>query len=166
MIKANVHKFVTAFKSLDQNDQLLLADAIVEELHKCDTLIEQDGFNRDLCGMVMPELEKFISITRDKLELEKTKNLLERFDKLSKEYQEKVMEKFLTSSVKDEMEISFEVYLIQQEYAYGRSICEKEGHIPSEWIETPGEMFWRKKCTRCGEIVDSTDKKPKGFIKK
>lgn len=166
MKKANIQKFIAVFQELDPSDQLLLADAIVEELHKSDRLIEQDGFNRDLCGMVMPELEKFVSITRDKIELEKAKNLLERFDKLPKEYQEKVMGSFLTSSVKDEMEIAFEVYLIQQEYNYGRTICKKEGHIPSEWIQAPGQQLWRKKCLRCNEIVDGTDKKPKTFTKK
>ena len=167
MRKFNIQKFIEVFKQLDPCDQLLLADVLVEELHKSDRLIEQDGFNRDLCGMIMPELEKFISITKDKLELGYAKELLDRFDRLPVEYQEKTMEQFLTGSLKDEMKIDFETHLLVQEHDYKQDVCKNEGHLPSEWEEVTfngGIKGYMRQCPRCGRFI-CREEKPKEFIK-
>ena len=158
MTKANIQKFIEIFKTLDPKDKLEIANAIVEELHLSDSFIREDGYDRDLSGMVMPILEDYISKETNKDKLETTKKLVDRFNKLPSNHQSNVIES---------LEENFESAITREEQFYGYQICQKEGHIFTNWEEKEtkwkefDEAGWceyyekyqylKRKCTRCGK---------------
>ena len=134
----NVRKFVEVFKNLDPQDKLVIANAIVEELHLNDSLLREDGYDRDLSGLVMPILEDYISKETNKEKLKRTKKLLDRYNKLPDINKTNVIEG---------LEEEFNLALIKEESFIGYQICQKEGHI------------WKNDiCTRCGKEKIKTNK--------
>lgn len=131
MLKVDIEKFVKIFSSLDPKDKLQIADAIVEELHLSDSLIREDGYDRDLSGMVMPILENYITNETNKEKLKNTKQLLDRFNKLPDSNKANIIEG---------LEEEFNLALIKEESFVGYQTCQKEGHIWNNNI-----------CTRCGK---------------
>ena len=131
MKKVDIQKFVQIFKNLDPKDKLQIADAIVEELHKSDSLLREDGYDRNLCGMVMPVLEEFVSKETNKEKLKNTKKLLTRFNKLPNNNKTNIIEG---------LEEEFTQAITKEEMFIGFQICQKEGHIWNNNI-----------CTRCGK---------------
>lgn len=131
MKKIDIEKFVKVFKTLDSIDKLQIADAIVEELHKSDALKREDGFDRNLCGMVMPILDDYIKQESNKNKLNNIKGLIDRFNKLPDSNKANVIEG---------LEEEFTQKVIKEEMYIGYQICQKEGHIWNNNI-----------CTRCGK---------------
>lgn len=78
----NIENFIKIFKGLDPNDQLKIANAIVESLHLSDNLLREDGYDRDLSSMVMPILEDYVSKQTNKEKLKNTKELITKFNEL------------------------------------------------------------------------------------
>lgn len=140
----NIRKFVEVFKNLDPQDKLIIADAIVEELHLSDKLLEQDGYNRDLSGMIMPILEDYVSKEKNKEKLKHTNELLDRFNKLPANNQTNIIES---------LEESFENKLTQEELFYKYQLCQKEGHIFDDINKSKkGKPYIKRKCLRCGMV--------------
>lgn len=138
MKKVEIEKFVKIFSSLDPKDKLQIADAIVEELHLSDSFIREDGYDRDLSGMVMPILENYITNETNKEKLKNTKQLLDRFNKLPDSNKANIIEG---------LEEEFNLALIKEESFVGYQTCQKEGHIWNNNI-----------CTRCGKEKIKTNK--------
>lgn len=165
MKEDNLRRFTQVFKNLDPNDRLEVANAIVESLHLSDSLLREDGYDRDLSGLVMPILENYISTGNNQIKLNRIKQLVERFNKLPLEHQSNVIEA---------LEESIGEKLTQEELFYGYQICQKEGHTFGPWneniIERPefdeaGWCFYKEKylvynriCKRCGKEEIRTNK--------
>ena len=113
MKKIDIEKFVKVFKTLDPIDKLQIADAIVEELHKSDALKREDGFDRNLCGMVMPILDDYIKQESNKNKLNNIKGLIDRFNKLPDSNKVNVIEgleeEFTQKVIKEEMYIGYQI---------------------------------------------------------
>lgn len=109
-------------------------------------------------------------INMKKIELNKMKQILERFNRLSSNHKKNVLEKI-------------DRVLREEELSYGREICQKEGqHSYGEWYSREYEIVefdeasWReytergihyiRECTRCGateyaSTLEDTKKKTK-----
>ena len=109
-------------------------------------------------------------INMKKIELNKMKQILERFNRLSSNHKKNVLEKI-------------DRVLREEELSYGREICQKEGqHAYGEWYTKEYEIFefdestkkqiietgvsYIRECTRCGateyaSTLEDTKKKTK-----
>lgn len=103
-------------------------------------------------------LDNYILNTTDKSKLDKLKQLMGRFNRLPVNRQAYIMET---------LEKKFEQAILKEEMTYfGDEICQKEGHIYTEWEDkvfedkyfdeagwcevTEKHPYQKRKCERCG----------------
>ena len=167
-------QWIYNFKSLDPNQQLEIAKALVEELQINERhLVAEDKYNNEMSRALRLFFNKMVKNTNVKQELKALQTTLNTFQSLSPEKQSKVIEAFV-SSIQHYYEI--------QEHEQNEKTCEREGHLFDEWrkveyrgsrrvdskdgsfydhngylqsyttqtYEDYSELYWIRTCKRCG----------------
>lgn len=157
----NVNKWIYNFNSLGPENQLKVADAIIEELRDNETTFDTSEYDREKSKLVRNAFETFISIPAQNEELKSNIELFKEFDSLSDDNKNKVINEIFKIIKK---------YLEIQEQENKKMMCEKEGCIFSEWkkVTWPTEEpvwdaglrgyvkvkheNWKRTCSRCGHV--------------
>lgn len=168
----NVNKWIYNFNSLGPEDQLKVADAIIEELRDNETTFDTSEYNREKSKLVRDAFETFISIDAQNEELKSNIELFKGFDSLSDDNKNKAINEIFKIIKK---------YLEIQEQENKKMMCEKEGHIFSEWkkvtwsTEEPvwdaglrgyvkvEHENWKRTCSRCG-FVETVKEEPAELV--
>ncbi len=168
----NVNKWIYNFNSLGPEDQLKVADAIIEELRDNESTFDTSEYDREKSKLVRNAFETFISIPAQNEELKSNIELFKRFDSLSVDNKNKVINEIFKIIKK---------YLEIQEQENKKMMCEKEGHIFSEWkkvtwsTEEPvwdagirgyvkvEHENWKRTCSRCG-FVETVKEEPAELV--
>ena len=164
MKKKDTEKWVDEFQDLDADTQLKVVEKIVHELYLNEEVLGDDCYDVIKSSSLKKVLEDYISYLLSKPKMKKIKSLLERFDRLDKEYKISLIEELLEP---------FEEKLEEHEQEQVLSICKNEGHAWGIWkkgnqtkygIYCPADFLnpmrgqpysyevpiWIRNCERCG----------------
>ncbi len=168
----NVNRWIYNFNSLVPENQLKVADAIIGELRDNETTFDTSEYDREKSKLVRDAFETFISIDAQNEELKSNIELFKGFDSLSDDNKNKAINEIFKIIKK---------YLEIQEQENKKMMCEKEGHIFSEWkkvtwsTEEPvwdagirgyvkvEHENWKRTCSRCG-FVETVKEEPAELV--
>ena len=168
----NVNRWIYNFNSLVPENQLKVADAIIGELRDNETTFDTSEYDREKSKLVRNAFESFISIAAQNEELKSNIELFKRFDSLSVDNKNKVINEIFKIIKK---------YLEIQEQENKKMMCQKEGCIFSEWkkvtwsTEEPvwdaglrgyvkvEHENWKRTCSRCG-FVETVKEEPAELV--
>ena len=168
----NVNRWIYNFNSLGPENQLKVADAIIGELRDNETTFDTSEYDCEKSKLVRNAFETFISIAAQNEELKSNIELFKEFDSLSEDNKNKAINEIFKIIKK---------YLEIQEQENKKMMCQKEGHIFSEWkkatwfTEEPvwdaglrgyvkvEHENWRRTCSRCG-FVETVKEEPTELI--
>ena len=181
MGKVNKKMWVDRFVDLDPEDQFDIAKLIVEELGlneevyledvECDCLDDwPKGYDVEESKKMRETFAKFADAAQNKAELLNLRRAIEGYDTLSEKRKSIVHNKML-DAINNE--------LLEQQYDDRKKICNKEGHLFTEWKHNTWTTSedgwidhqlvpnmehyhenWTRECARCG-YTEKTDKRPK-----
>ncbi len=167
-------QWIYNFNSLNPNQQLEIARALVEELKDNErNLNAEDEYNNEASQTVRMFLNKMVKNANTKQELKALETTLSCFQTLSPERQSKVIESIVSS---------IQHYYKIQEHEERERICQQNGHLFDEWekveyktsrqinskdnsyydynpyrisyktntYEYYDEIYWIRTCKRCG----------------
>ena len=167
-------QWIYNFNSLDPDNQLEIAKALVEELKDNERYLDaEDKYNNEISQTLRLFFNKMIKNVNTKEELETLQTTLSYFQSLSPERQSKVIESIVSST---------KHYHEMQELEKKKDVCQQEGHLFGEWerveynksrrvdsknqsyydnngylhnyktdtYEDYNESYWLKTCKRCG----------------
>ena len=169
-------QWVYNFNSLDPNNQLVVASAIVEELQDNERFLEPiDKYDNERSKTIRLFLDKIVKNASTKQELKSLQATLSCFQSLSADNKAKVIES-LVSSIEHYHEI--------QDHEAKEKICQVEGHIMGEWKYDSWTTYedsiidhqevhnmechheeWTRTCKRCG-YQETVKTEPKEVRKK
>lgn len=184
-----IKQWIYNFNSLDPNQQLEIAKALVEELKDNERYLDaEDEYNNEMSQAIRLFFNKMVKNANTKQDLNALQTTLSCFQSLSPERQSKVIES-IVSSIQHYYEI--------QEHEQKEGICKREGHLFDEWrkveyknsrhidskdnsyydrngylrsytthtYEDYDEIYWIRTCKRCGYSEKSLQE-PKEVIEK
>ncbi len=156
-----IKQWIYNFNSLDPNQQLEIAKALVEELKDNERYLDaEDEYNNEMSQAVRLFFNRMVKNANTKQELKDLQTTLSCFQSLSPERQSKVIESIVSS---------IQHYYGIQEHEQRERICQSEGHVMGEWeyhswttyedtvidhqqvhgLECHHEE-WTRTCKRCG----------------
>ena len=171
-------KWVDNFRLLEPEQQLEIANAVIEELELNEDVInediEDDTYDEEDEKYDMSKSETlrklflaFINMTNNSEKLNKYKEILNKYDSLGDEYKEKVLDRF-GDIITNEYD--------NQTHDINAAICLKEGHVFGEWKYAPWTEYgpgmidhqsiermeytherWICTCGRCGFVKKVTE---------
>ena len=162
----NKNKWIINFNNLEPKNQLLVADAIIEELIENERIFSKEEYDKEKSEIVRDFL-KSIKLNKNNLS-----NVLEKYENLSQKNKEKI--------VNDIFEIILK-YLEIQNQEDKEEICQKEGHTFGKWKKITWitkEVYWdagprgyidvehnrwERTCDRCG-FIEKSDDEPQELI--
>lgn len=165
-------KWINNFKDLDPKDQLVVADAIKEELSFNEKVLDDDEYDKVQSENIAEFFNLIKSNIKNTSTLNNFKKLIKKYDGLSLDNKRKVMDEFLLILTK---------YSKIQEQEDKEKICLNEGHTFKNWKKityTTKEVFWdagprgfidvehnvwKRTCSRCG-LVETVDNEPQELI--
>ncbi len=167
----NKNKWIYNFNNLAPENQLIVAEAIKEELEDNEyCLDDEDNYNKEEAKIVKHFFEKLISNTKKSEELEKIRTLLNSFETLTKRNQTNIINKF-AQEIKEYQKI--------EEQQNKEEICQREGHEFKKWHKRQWTTYeegvidhqfihrirweheeWIRECNRCG-FVERSETRPK-----
>ena len=152
--------WINNFKSFNSKQQLKIAEVIKNELETDELFKDENEYDVSKSEQIRSFFRTLLETTIKKEDVEKNKDILKRFEKLSLNYRIDALYKII-----EIIESSYK----KQEQEMGANICQKEGHIFSDWeyhsYTTHGlvmypdhqvgeglieHTFWRRVCNRCG----------------
>ena len=184
-----IKQWIYNFNSLEPNQQLEIAKALVEELKDNERYLDaEDEYNNEMSQAIRLFFNEMLKNDNTKQYLKALQTTLSCFQLLSLEKQSKVIES-IVSSIQHYYEI--------QEHEQKGSICQREGHLFDEWrkveyknsrrinskdnssydhngylqsytthtYENYDEIYWIRTCERCGYSEKSLQE-PKEVIEK
>lgn len=175
----NISKWIYNYNSLNPDNQLLVAEAIVNELRDNEITFDDGEYDKEKSKIVREFFELIINNVKQAEELKKFANIFERYEELSQDNRKEVINKIIEIIVK---------YLGIQEQEEKVQVCRKQGHINTPWkridyIETIENPYWGsrdyivmdqwikekrtkwvRECKRCG-YVETVMEEPQELIK-
>ena len=182
-------QWIYNFNSLDPDQQLEIAKAVVEELKDNEELLDaEDEYNNEMSQAIRLFFNKMIKNANTKQDLKALQTTLSYFQSLSPEKQSMVIDSIVSS-----IQRYHEMQVCEQK----ESICQQEGHTFDEWrkvenkrfrdidsrndnyydrngyerkystqsYEKYDEVYWIRTCKRCGYIEKSLQE-PEEVIEK
>ncbi len=167
----NLDKWVKGFSDLDPDNQLIIAEKILEELELNESTFEADEYDlyasKELSEMFFDLIRDLTDKTQDTVNVGR----LRRFKNLSHENQVAVLK---------EMIDIIDTHLELQDIEEKREICNVEGHQFTRWSHNEWDTLetayftdhqvvencpvhhenWYRTCKRCG-YVETSDKEPR-----
>ena len=183
-------QWIYNFNSLDPNQQLEIAKALVEELKDNESYLTlEDEYNNEMSQEIREFFNKMIKNANKKQDLKALQTTLSSFQSLSPEKQSKVIESIVSS---------IQHYSKIQEQEQKESICQREEHIFNEWkkvkytkihhidstdnsyydhngylrnytthtYEDYADICWERTCKRCGYSEKSMQEPKEVIIKR
>ena len=171
----NKSKWIYNYNGLDPDNQLVVAEAIANELKDNEMTFDEDEYDKEKSRIVREFFNSIRNNARQSEELKKFADIFERYESLSQDNRKKVINEVFKIVVK---------YLGIQEQEDKEKICKQEGHtfgkwkhnIWTEYIDTvidhqhvpnyPIELEnWERTCSRCG-FVEEVEHEPQELIDK
>ena len=168
----NKSKWIFNYNSLDPDDQLIVAEAIANELRDNEATFDENEYDKEKSRIVREFFNSIKTNAKKSEELKKIADIIERYESLSQSNRKKVINEVLGIIVK---------YLGIQEQKDKENICKKEGHTFGKWKRrtwTTKEVYWdagpqgnvdveheawERTCTRCG-FTQEFDYEPQELI--
>ena len=171
-------KWVDNFICLEPEQQIKVANAIIEELELNEDVIKEDiedevyddsdeEYDMEKSEAIRKMFNSFIDVTNKKEELSKYRDILEKYDFLAPEYKRRVLDNF-GNIIKKQYD--------EQIHDANEKVCEREGHLFGEWKYVqwttygPGMIDhqsiermpythekWTCTCGRCGFVKKVTE---------
>ena len=171
----NKSKWIYNYNGLDPDNQLVVAEAIANELKDNEMTFDEDEYDKEKSRIVREFFNSIRNNARQSEELKKFADIFERYESLSQDNRKKVINEVFEIVVK---------YLGIQEQEDKEKICKQEGHTFGKWkhnkwterIDTvidhqhvpnyPIEHEnWERTCSRCG-FVEEVEHEPQELIDK
>ena len=159
MTHDEIEKLKIKISRAEANEQLELAEIIINELIANNECFDESEYDIDKSYDYLDNLTFFVDKIKNKIELRKIKKIKDRYNKLPKPKQKillKEIEKLLINVEKNSIKKT-------------NSKCRQEGHLYNTWEEIRciseqlkkddndnrkfikcEEIYWIKKCKRCG----------------
>lgn len=155
-------KWIDNYNSLNPNNQLEVAEAIVNKLKDNEKNFNDDEYDKENSKVVRELFNSIKNKINQSEELKKFNNVFNRYESLSPNNRKKVSNEIFKTIVK---------YLRIQKQDDKNKICEHEGHIFGKWKNIKWTEFvdtvidhqyiddypieheeWFRTCTRCGFV--------------
>jgi hypothetical protein len=119
----------TAIENMNSNNQLELAELLVEELSSHENLVN-DTYNVEKSVQLREVLEKFLSQLNTNKKSDKYVHALEAFTSLGLKYQKEIVAAFCKETLDQLEEAKKDAKVLQ---------CEQNGHVLGEWVKKTRE---------------------------
>lgn len=168
----NTKNWINNFKNLNPDNQLKVAEAIINELKDNEIILDESEYNKDQSKAIRNLFDKLKFSIEQRKESKKFATIIERFDSLSKSNKRKVI---------DELFKIIKKYYGIQEQETKKKICKEEGHLFGNWkmnswttkevywdagsqgtIDVP-HTEWYRTCARCG-FIEKVKHEPQELI--
>lgn len=168
----NKSKWIYNYNGLDPDNQLVVAEAIANELKDNEMTFDEDEYDKEKSRIVREFFNSIRNNAKQAEELKKFADVFERYEKLSQSNRKKVINEVFGIIAK---------YLGIQEQEDKEKICQQEGHTFGKWKRrtwTTKEVYWdagpqgyvdvehekwERTCSRCG-FVEKVDYEPQELI--
>lgn len=168
----NKSKWIYNYNGLDPDNQLVVAEAIANELKDNEMTFDEDEYDKEKSRIVREFFNSIRNNAKQAEELKKFADVFERYEKLSQSNRKKVINEVFGIIAK---------YLDIQEQEDKEKICQQEGHTFGKWKRrtwTTKEVYWdagpqgyvdvehekwERTCSRCG-FVEKFDYEPQELI--
>lgn len=168
----NKSKWINNYNGLDPDNQLLVAEAIANELRDNEMAFDEDEYDKEKSRIVREFFNSIRNNVKQSEELKKLADIFKRYEKLSQSNRKKVINEVFGIIVK---------YLDIQEQEDKEKTCQREGHTFGKWKKrtwTTKEVYWdagpqgyvdvdhevwERTCSRCG-FVEKIDYEPQELI--
>lgn len=168
----NKSKWINNYNGLDPDNQLLVAEAIANELRNNEMAFDEDEYDKEKSRIVREFFNSIRNNAKQSEQLKKYADIFERYEKLSQSNRKKVINDVFGIVV---------AYLDIQEQEDKEKICQQEGHTFGKWKRrtwTTKEVYWdagpqgyvdvehevwERTCSRCG-FVEKVDYEPQELI--
>ena len=170
----NVSKWIYNFRDLDHNNQLKVAEGIIQELEDNENFLdEEDGYNNERSILVRKTFEKMIAYETNEQNLRQLNQQIQAFENFSSANKRAFIDEVLRLIGK---------YSDIQDQEEKEAICDIEGHVFSKWNHhawTTHEQviidhqyidnypvsheLWSRTCRRCG-YQEKTEQEPSVLV--
>lgn len=169
----NKNKWIYNYNNLDPDNQLIVAEAIENELSDNEEFLDDDEYDKAKSRIVRNFINSIMNNIKKLKEFNKFVDVFEKFENLSPKNREKAIKKIIPI---------IERYLSIQEQEDKAMICKQEGHTFGKWkhnkwteyIDTYIEWQyvrnypiehenWERTCSRCG-FVEKFENEPQELI--
>ena len=168
----NKSKWIYNYNSLDSDNQLIVAEAIANELRDNEMTFDEDEYDKEKSRIVREFFDSIRISAKQSGKLKKFADAFEKYENLSQSNRKKVINEVFGVIVK---------YLGIQEQEDKEKICQQEGHTFGKWKRktwTTKEVYWdagpqgyvdveheiwERTCSRCG-FVEKVDYEPQELI--
>ena len=170
---ANKSKWISNYNCLDPNDQLLVAEAIKNELRDNEMTFNEDEYDKEKSRIVREFFNSIRTNANQLEELKKFTDVFGRYKSLSLNNRKKFINEVFKIVLK---------YLGIQEQENKEMICQQEGHMFGKWKHNKWTEYidtfidhqrvhnypiehenWERTCSRCG-FVDELEYEPQELI--
>ena len=170
----NKSKWIYNYNSLDPDNQLVVAEAIVDELEDNEIYLDaEDEYDEKKSRIIREVFNSIINNANQSKESKKFADIFKRYESLSQKNRKKVINEVYEIVVK---------YLGIQEQEDKKNICKQKGHTfkkwkHNQWIEYIDTVIdhqpvhnypikhedWERTCSRCG-YIEEVEHEPKELI--
>lgn len=168
----NKSKWIFNYNGLDPDDQLLVAEAIANELRDNEATFNENEYDKEKSRIVREFFNSIKNSATKSQEFKKIADIFERYESLSQDNKKKVINEISKIVAK---------YLGIEEQENKEKICKEEGHIFGNWKRrtwTTKEVYWdagpqgyvdveheawERTCSRCG-FIEKIDYEPQELI--
>lgn len=170
----NKSKWIYNYNSLDPDNQLVVAEAIANELKDNERYLDtEDEYDEEKSRIVREFFNSIINSARQSEESKKFADIFKRYESLSQGNRKKVINEVSEIVVK---------YLGIQDQEDKEKICQQEGHTFGKWKHNKWTEYidtvidhqhvhdypikcenWERTCSRCG-FVEEVEHEPQELI--
>ena len=170
----NKSKWIYNYSSLDPDNQLIVAEAIANELSDNEEYLDvTDEYDNEKSRKIREFFNSIRNKAKQSEELERITTAFERYESLSQENRKRVIDEVFGIIVK---------YLGKQEQEDKERICQQEGHTFGKWKNDKWTEYintvidhqhihnypiekesWKRTCSRCG-FVEEVRQEPQELI--
>lgn len=169
----NKSRWINNYNGLAPDNQLLVAEAIANELKDNEMSFDEDEYDKEKSRIIREFFNSIRNNAKQSEELKKIDDILEKCKSLSQDNRKKVINEVFGIVIK---------YIGIQEQEDKEKICKQEGHTFSKWKHNKWTKFidtiidhqhvydfpiecqnWERTCNRCG-FVDKVALEPQELI--
>ena len=169
----NKSKWIYNYNGLDPDNQLVVAEAIANELKNNEMTFNEDEYDKEKSRVIREFFNSIRNNARKSEEFKEFADIFERYESLSQDNRKKVINEVFEIVVK---------YLGIQEQEDKEKICQQEGHTFSKWKHNKWTEYidtvidhqhvqnypiehknWKRTCSRCG-LVEAVEHEPQELI--
>ena len=170
----NKSKWLYNYYSLDPDNQLIIAEAIVSELKDNEELLDaEDKYDNEKSKIVRNLFNSIVENVKEAKDFKKFSDIIGKYEALSDNHKKEVMNE-ISEIISD--------HISKQEQELKEQTCWKEGHIFGKWKHNKWTEYsdtyidhefihdypdekenWKRVCERCG-FIEKVEKEPQELI--